>query len=416
MNWPRSSAGLRRTYHGWWVVGACFVIAAFGWGLGLFGASVYLQAITAAQGWPVSQVASAITLLFLVSAAAQRSVARSIARWGPRPVLCCGAVALAAGPCLIGQVSAPWQIYPCFVVLGLGWAILSTTGITTTVAPWFERHQGRSMTLAVMGASLGAIVGVPLLLLALHRLGLGLGLAVAGLASAAVLLPMIGRVMRFRGPAALGLAPDGGIASARDAPATSPVVAGGAQRRLLWSTAMGFALALLVQIGFITHHVVLAAPLLGSAGAGLLVSATGLIAFVGRLVLAAIVDRVDPRRLAVSVLALQAAALLAIACWPVAPVLIGASLAYGYAIGHVTTLGPIVVRREFGAQQFGALYGRVATVIGFTSAFGPALFGLLHDGWGSYRPGLVIASALLVAASLTLLVGGSAEPRQAAGR
>ena len=96
--------------------------------------------------------------------------------------------------------------------------------------------------------------------------------------------------------------------------------------------------------------------------------------------------------------------------------LIGASLAYGYAIGHVTTLGPIVVRREFGAQQFGALFGRVATVIGFTSAFGPALFGLLRDGFGSYRPGLVIASMLVVAASLTLLVGGGSAPRQAVGR
>jgi len=414
VNWPRFSADLRRIYHGWWVVAACFVIAAFGWGLGLFGASVYLQAITAAKGWPVSQVASAITLLFLVSAAAQKSVARSIARWGPRPVLSFGAVALAAGPCLIGQVSAPWQIYPCFVVLGLGWAILSTTGITTTVAPWFERHQGRSMTLAVMGASLGAIVGVPLLLLALHRLGLSLGLAVAGLASAAVLLPMISQVMRFRGPAALGLAPDGGIASARDAAAAPLATA--ASPRLLWSTAIGFALAMLVQIGFITHHVVLAAPLLGSAGAGLLVSATGLAAFAGRLVLAAIVDRVEPRRLAVYVMALQAGALLAIACWPVVPVLIGASLVYGYAIGHVTTLGPIVVRREFGAQQFGALYGRVATAVGFTSAFGPALFGLLRDGLGSYRPGLVIASALVLAASLTLLVGGGSAARRAVGR
>ena len=211
-----------------------------------------------------------------------------------------------------------------------------------------------------------------------------------------------------------GLAPDGGLSSARDAPATLPATAAGP--RLLWSTAIGFALAMLVQIGFITHHVVLAAPLLGSAGAGLLVSATGLAAFAGRLVLAGIVDRVDPRRLAVYVMALQAAALLAIACWPVVPVLIGASLAYGYAIGHVTTLGPIVVRREFGAQQFGALFGRVATVIGFTSAFGPALFGLLRDGFGSYRPGLVIASMLVVAASLTLLVGGGSAPRQAVGR
>jgi len=396
------------------VVAACFVIAAFSWSLGLYGASVYLQAITAAKGWPVSQVASAITLLFLVSAVAQKSVGRSIARWGPRPVLSLGALALAAGPCLIGQVSAPWQIYPCFVVLGLGWAILSTTGITATVAPWFERHQGRSMTVAMMGASLGAILGVPLLLLGLQQLGLGLGLAVAGLTSVAVLLPLIGRMLRFRSPTALGLAPDGGVASARDTAARPPVTVAGGQR--LWSTAIGFALAMLVQIGFITHHVVLAAPLLGSAGAGLLVSATGLAAFVGRLVLAGIVDRVDPRRLAASMLLLQVAALLVMAWWPLIPVLIGASLVYGYTIGHVTTLSPIVVRREFGAEQFGALYGQAATLIGLTSAFGPALFGLLRDGFGSYRPGLLIAATLVLAASLTLFVGGGSSPRQAVGR
>ncbi len=157
--------------------------------------------------------------------------------------------------------------------------------------------------------------------------------------------------------------------------ATTPVAARGRPRILLWSAAAGFALALTVQIGFITHHVALAEPLLGTAGAGLLVSATGVTAFVGRLVLARIVDRVDVRGLACLVMAVQTLALLAIALWPTAPVLVAASLVYGYGIGHVTTLGPVVVRREFGAAAFGATYGAAATVIQLVSAFGPALLG-----------------------------------------
>ena len=147
----------RALFHGWRVVAVCFVIAAFAWGLGLFGSSVYLQAVTAAHGWAVAEVASAITLFFLVSAAVQRVVGRSIDRWGPRPVLAIGTVSIATGVALIGQVSAPWQLYPCFVLVGIGWSALSTTGISATVAPWFERHQGRSITLAIMGASVGAI-------------------------------------------------------------------------------------------------------------------------------------------------------------------------------------------------------------------------------------------------------------------
>ena len=393
-------------FYGWRVVAACFVIAAFAWALGLFGGSVYLQAVTAAHGWAVAEVASAITLFFLVSASVQRLVGRSIDRWGPRPVLLLGALCMTTGVALIGQVTEAWQLYPCFVLIGIGWSTLSTTGITATVAPWFERHQGRSMTLAIMGASVGAIAGVPLLLFALARLGLGQGLAVTALASAVLLLPLIGSVLRFRGPADLGLGRDGEKPPADAVRSAAPAaVAYRRPRLLLWSAAAGFALALTVQIGFITHHVALAEPLLGTAGAGLLVSATGVTAFVGRLVLARIVDKVDVHGLAALVMAIQTAALLAIALWPTASVLVAASLVYGYGIGHVTTLGPVVVRREFGAAAFGATYGAAATVIQLTSAFGPALLGFLRDGFGGYGPGLAIASVTTVVASLALLAG-----------
>ncbi len=406
-------------FHGWRVVAVCFVVASFAWGLGLFGSSVYLQAVTRRHGWAVAEVASAITLFFLVSASAQRAVGRSIDRWGPRPVLSLGTVSIAVGVALSGQVSTPWQLYPCFVLVGIGWSTLSTTGISATVAPWFERHQGRSITLAIMGASVGAIAGVPLLLLALARLGLGPGLATAALVAAAVLLPLIGWILRFRGPADLGLRRDGDATVAGDnaePPLLHPSVATPASRRvLLWSAAAGFALGLTVQIGFITHHLALAEPALGAAGAGLLISATGVTAFGGRLVLARIVDRVDPRRLAVVIMLLQTAALAAIGFFPSPAVLVAASLVYGYGIGHVTTLGPVVVRREFGALAFGATYGSAATVIQFVSALGPAIFGVLRDGFGGYGVVLGAASLCTALGALTLLLGRRASPSSAAG-
>lgn len=403
-----------RVFYGWRVVAACFVIAAFAWGLGLFGSSVYLQAVTSAYGWPVAEVASAITLFFLVSAAVQRIVGRSIDRWGPRPILLLGTACICGGAALIGQVSAPWQLFPCFVLLGLGWSTLSMTGITTTVAPWFERHQGRSMTLAIMGASVGAIAGVPLLLLAIGRFGLSHGLIVVGVVTGLVLAPLIWHVLRFRGPGELGQQRDGDQPATTDAGhavVTPPIATSGNRRVLLWSATATFSLGLTVQIAFITHHVTLAEPLLGMAGAGLLVSATGVTAFVGRLVLARIVDRVRVRPLACLVMVAQSSALLAIALWPTVPVLIGASLVYGYGIGHVTTLGPVVVRREFGAAAFGATYGTAATVIQLTSAFGPMLFGLLRDAFGGYGPGLAIASAVTLAGCFALLVGGEIGKR-----
>jgi len=401
---------LARLFYGWRVVAACFLIAAVAWSLGLFGSSVYLQAVTSAHGWPISEVASAITLFFLVSAAIQRIVGRSIDRWGPRPVLLLGLASMVTGVALIGQVSAPWQLYPCFVLLGFGWSTLSTTGITTTVAPWFERHQGRSMTLAIMGASVGAIVGVPLLLLAIGELGLGRGLIVAGIVAVLLVGPPIALVLRYRGPADLGLRRDGEAAHADAPPGVhlAPIATPANRRLLLWTATIAFALGLTIQIGFITHHVALAEPLLGRAGAGMLVSAGGVAAFIGRLILARIVDSVDARRLGCFVMMAQAASLLAIAFWPTVPVLIVGSLVYGYGIGHVTTLGPVVVRREFGAAAFGVTYGTAATVIQLTSALGPALFGFLRDGYGGYGPGFVIAALVTLIGCASLFIGGRA--------
>ena len=349
---------MTRLFYGWRVVAACFVIAAVAWSLGLFGSSVYLPAVTSAHGWPIAEVASAITLFFLVSAAIQRIVGRSIDRWGPRPVLLLGLASMATGVALIGQVAASWQLYPCFALLGFGWSTLSMTGITTTVAPWFERHQG-------------AIV------------------------------------LRYRGPADLGLRRDGEVVHA-DAPpkiGMLPIATPANRGWLLWSATIGFALGLTIQIGFITHHVALAEPLFGRAGAGMLVSAAGITAFVGRLILARIVDSVDARRLACFVMMAQAAALLAIALWPTVPVLIVGSLVYGYGIGHVTTLGPVVIRREFGAAAFGVTYGTAATVIQLTSAFGPAMFGFLRDGFGGYGPGFVIAAVVTLIGCASLFAG-----------
>jgi len=143
--------------------------------------SVYLQAVTGGA-WLADRRRRLRhhAVFYLVSGpdAADRSAA-ALDRWGPRPVLLLGAVSMTLGVAAIGQVTVRWQLYPCFVLIGLGWAALSTTGIAATVAPWFERHQGRSMA-SHHGASVGAIVGVPALQFAIRHFGFDRGMLVVG--------------------------------------------------------------------------------------------------------------------------------------------------------------------------------------------------------------------------------------------
>ena len=57
-----------KSYFGWRVVGAAFVLAVFGWGIGFFGPSVFLRTLHDQHGWTIATISAAITAHFLFSA------------------------------------------------------------------------------------------------------------------------------------------------------------------------------------------------------------------------------------------------------------------------------------------------------------------------------------------------------------
>lgn len=401
-------------FYGWRVVGVCFVAAVFTWGFGVFGGSVYLNEIREGHGWPTALVSSALTAFYLTNAVSLPVVGRAIDRLGPRPVIAAGAVMLAAGVAAVGQLQAVWQLYAAFICMGLGYATMSVTGLSATIAPWFERHQGRSVALALTGASVGAMAVVPLLVFTIVSVGFAAATLWAAALVLVVMVPLALVVLRVRRPADLGLGRDGD-AIGEASSGMGKDRGSGADRSTavrswkLWSIAAGFALGLLVQVGFLTHHYALAVPMIGAEGAGLLVGATGAAGLLGRLVLARVIDGVDPRRYSMGVFALQTVVLGCFALWPSVLVLIPVSLIYGFCLGQITTLSPIVVRREFGAEGFGAIYGAAGTAIQFCSAFGPLFYGVLVGWFGGYAMVLGVAAGFKIAAILTLASGCRAQ-------
>lgn len=393
-------------FYGWWMVAACLVIAILSWGLGIFGAGVSLHAIAQTRGWSIGSVSSAITVSGLVSAVASLFVGTAIDRYGPRPVMALGAVVMAAGLAFIGQASELWHAYAAFILSGLGNACLSVTALTAAISPWFERHQGRAMSSAMLGASIGGMTSTPILIFSIERMGFPSTMLWSALVLLAVVLPLALFVMK-KNPAELGLYPDGEPPLPKT-DATPPRVwsRNDALRTLAFvSIVVAFSLGLGVQVGFLTHHVTLSVPSLGASGAAFIVSLTAVAAFVGRVALARWADRVDLRVTSAAVLCVAAVSLAAIAAIPAAYVLIGASIVYGLTTGNVTTLSPIIVRREFGASAFGAINGVAWMIIGIACALGPALFGWLYDYFGGYGPVLLLAAALDLIAAAVIYFG-----------
>lgn len=391
------------------MVAVCLIAALFANALGLFGAGVYLRQLVVEKGWSTGLVSGAITLFYVVSAVLQIPLGGMIARLGPRPVFAAGTLALCVGVAGIGRVEAPWQTYAAFIVMGVGWACLSMTAVATALAPWFEKYQGRAVSIASLGASVGGMAGVPILLFGIAQAGFAATTTIAAVVAFAVLLPLAWFVMKHR-PQDIGLLPDGADARASvvaSAPARRWNRSDALRTAALRSVMVGFGIGMLVQVGFVTHQVTMLAPVLGAAGTSATVSATAVAALVSRLLLSRFADQIDPRVTAAAVLLCAAIALASIALWPVPAVMVAACVLIGATIGNVTTLSPIIVRREFGAASVGAVFGITSCVIQLATGVGPSFYGLLHDGFGSYRVPLLLAAAMDLVAVGAVLAGRS---------
>ncbi len=395
-----------RIFYGWWMVAACLLIAVFSWGLGVFGIGVYLHAIAELHGWSVGSISSAITVSVLLSSVASAITGPAVGKYGPRPIIALGALLIASGVFFIGQVREPWHVFAAFSLSGLGFSCISVTTLSATLSPWFERHQGRAISTAMLGASIGGMTSTPLLIFAISRLGLEQAMMWSAAAALIVILPLAIFVLR-KSPADMGLHPDGEPSAPKsdDKPVRVWSRSEALRTTAFVSVVIAFALGLGVQMGFLTHHVTLAVPALGAAGAAFIVSITAVAAFLGRVALARWADHVDLRITTAAVLFVAALSLGAIAAVPAAWMLITASLAYGLTTGNVTTLSPIIVRQEFGAGVFASIYGVCWMCIGFASALGPAMFGWLHDYFGGYREALMLAAVLDLIAAVVVYLG-----------
>lgn len=398
---------MKAAFYGWRIVIACMLFVTVSWSLGTFGMGVYVYALTSKQGFSISTVSTAVTTAYAFSAVLMVSVGRLIARRGPRPVVAAGALAMASGVAALPYCQQPWQVYAAFLLLGSGMACLSTNTVGSTLGPWFERFQGRAMSTAMLGASIGGMIGTPLLMGGIRTWGFQTTASIAAVVAVVVVLPLAAWVLKTR-PQDIGQWPDG-EASAAQAKASASVqwsVRSAMATRQFRSHVVAFGLGLMVQVGFLSHHVSIAIPALGAQGAAAAVVSAAVAAFMGRLLLARYADQVDIRRVAGWVFLLAAASLVAMALLPGPWALMAMSISFGLTVGNVTTLAPMIIRREFGAASFGVVFGMAASLTQLAMALGPTLYGLLRASFGSYAPALLLCGLLNLGAAVAITWGG----------
>src|ERR1700687_1551637 len=178
-------------YDGWRIVVVGFLVATFGWGFGFYGQSVYLAELHRLYGWPASLISSGTTFFYLFGAVLVAFVSEAMRAIGPRNCLLAGVCAMAAAAVMMGQGGSPWQLYLAYALLAFGWAGTSLGVITNALGLWFDRKRGMAISLALNGASFGGIVGVPLLVAAIGRVGFPGAMMTAAATMLVLIIPVI---------------------------------------------------------------------------------------------------------------------------------------------------------------------------------------------------------------------------------
>jgi hypothetical protein len=394
-------------FYGWRVVGAAFVLAFFGWGLGFYGPPVYLHAVREARGFSLAVVSTAVTVHYLAGAIVVANVPALYRRFGLPAVTVAAAILLAVGICGWAIASAPWQLFVATLVSGAGWAAMGGVAVNAIVSPWFVRTRPVALGTAYNGASFAGLIFSPLWVFAIALIGFPAAATAIGVATIVTVGLLAGKFFA-RTPQQMGLSPDGDATGAPAASVTSPR-AKSLPGSLLWrdlgfiTLAAGSALSLFAQIGLITHLYSLLVPALGAQWAGLVMGIGTGAGMAGRMIVGwAMPAGADRRLVACLSYAVQIAGTLTLiaAAGTNIPLLLAGVLLFGVGIGNVTSMPPLIAQVEFVKDDVPRVVALVVAIGQATYAFAPAAFGIIRElsqGAGAYVfavAGLVYALAI----------------------
>jgi MFS family permease len=396
------AAGL---YHGWLVVALAFLVAMFSWGLGFYGLGIYLVVLRDRFGWSAADIASAITVYYILGAALTfLFVGPVFDRYGVRRVVAVGTLALAASVAALPLASELWHVHALFALMSIGWATMSGAAVNIIVAPWFDRRRGFAVSLALNGASAGGLVMAPLLIFLIDRFGFTAALGLVSALTLAVLLPLVALIAREKRPEEHDRH-DAPVLSARQTAQAAPPFSA---RRVLRdprfiTISVPFALGLTAQVGFLTHQVAFLLPMTGTVTAGFIVSITTFAAIAGRLATGLFVDRLDRRAVSCGNFLVQVLAMAILISTTSVPMLVAGCALFGLALGNLVSLPGLIVQQEFPQRDFARIVSMIVAINQFAFAFGPALLARLQQPDGSYTHSLVACLVMEGAAAMIVL-------------
>ncbi len=398
-------------FPGWYVVAAAFIVLMVSSGLGFYGLSLYLEALTDEQGFSTSSVSAATSLFFVVSGVAGRFIGQFIARRDAREVVVFGAVVGGLALAAVGRITEEWQVFVVYAVFGIGFAATAIVPCTTVVTRWFHRRRSLALSIASTGLSVGGLTLTKAASSLIdHRQLAGatpwLGLAYVVLATGAglALLP---------DPSRRGLRPDGDVVEGDDPHEPPPAATLGVayqaavRSRFFRLVTFGFVLSMGAQVGAIAQLAKLVTERTGLRSDGALaVSALALASVMARLLGGVVMPRLPMAETTAVLAAVQGASLILLGQAGAKAGLLAAALLFGATVGNLLMLQPLLLAEAFGVRDYPRVFSLNQLIVSAGIAAGPFLLGALHDASG-YALAYTVGGCMSIVGGAAIGAAGS---------
>jgi MFS family permease len=361
----------------------------------LYSQGLFIKSLEAEFGWSRTNITLAFLSGSLCCALISPFAGALVDHYGPRAVGCGSLLALSLYFFMVGRFdgSIGWFVAVNIVMAALASGSSPVT-FTRLVASHFVERRGLALGIVLCGTgftgALLPVVIVPVIASEGWR---------AGYFFLALMVFVAVPVVWFFGrPTA-----SAGII-ATDVHAEGASLSFALRSRIFWLLLCAFASAALAIGGFVVHFI----ALLTDRGvtierAGNLAAYIGIAVVIGRLATGFAIDRLPATFVAAAIFLIAAlgCASLAYGSIAIAPL---SALCIGLALGAEIDVASFLVVRHFGARNYGKIYGIIygGLVAGITTS--PALYALLFDQTGSYRPALLTSAAALTVSAALLCV------------
>jgi len=405
----------KKIYYGWYMVAVCFLLCFLFAGAGFYSFSIFIKPIEAEFGWSRSAISLTMSIYLVLGGLMGPVVGRVLQQYGPRKVMRAGAFFAGISFMLVSLTQSLWYFYATYALLALSISHMAVIPVSSLLANWFDKRRGTAVGIAMVGISAGGLLLAPFVGWVTVHFGwkyafLGIGLIVWTTA-----LPAIHFFVRDK-PSDIGAFVNGasGLKSVeKEKNELSFDMVGGVpahqvlKSRSFWCIFLAFFLAPFSQMGVLQHQV----PIIMDSGiSGAMATAalgvTAGVGGIGKLSFGRLSEILPFRYVVLICFGLQALGVVLLINTHTVIALWLYVILFGFSMGGVVVLIPLVVAHYWGLVSYGVLLGIVWAANAIGGACGTYSSGLLYDVLGNYEYALYLFILAYIVSILIFFAAG----------